>query len=204
MGEVKPHLAISIKQQTLYYSVCCFCLSASRPTSYLLITLMPARKLSWLDPFVDRSIDNGKQKLPLLFDYLELLASYFFELVTIIVIARIHHLKTEHNLNAVKRITDRMTATPASLTSESTELNQIQAMTSLCLGILPLDEATILNLRSVDVFDRKNCYRRIDDAISVLGDIQFLLLALAYEDQAYEEFFELDLNLNLNLGSEND
>lgn len=158
---------------------------------------MPARKLTWLDPFIASSIVTGKQKLPLLFDYLELLAHYFFELVTIVVIARIHHLHSQHDSSAISKITDRII--PA---TRSVELNQIQALTSQCLGIVPLDDRTILNLRQVSLPDRKNCYRRISDAIATLGDVQVLLLAVAYEDGIYEQFFELDLNLDLNVGGD--
>lgn len=165
---------------------------------------MSARKLAWLDPFIDLSIDSGKKKLPFVFNYFDLLASYFFELVTIVIIARIHHLESNDHSDTAIEVIERIVPAKFTQLAQSPELNQIQSLTAKCLGIIPLDEMAILALRSTALMDRKNCYRRIGDAISVLGDVQILLLALAYGDGDYEEFFELNINLNLNLGINDD
>lgn len=154
---------------------------------------MPARKLEWLDPIVEDIVAQGKDKLPLLFEYLELCVAYLFELLIITIVARLYHLHHASRVDLIEPIADRLL--PLLEIEADNPLGQIQATTAQCLGILPLSEQTIAGLRSVPEIDRKNCYRRITDAIGTLGEMQIYLLALAYEDGEYERFFNLDLNL---------
>lgn len=162
---------------------------------------MSARKLAWLDPFVDGTIAATKDKLPFVFGYLELMAEYFFELTILIVSARVYHLEQVGRGDFAVAVARRIGggSIDAELSSPSDE---IQSMVRQCLGIIPLTDDTVYRLRSVEFASRKNLYRRLSDAIEVMQDAQLLLLSLAWEDDLYESMFELDLNVPLDVSEE--
>jgi hypothetical protein len=164
---------------------------------------MTTRKTAWIDPFLEAIAANTKEHFPVLIDYLELLIQYFFKLVIMIVVLRVYHLRLNDNIPQAKAIVDEFNQDLWEPSVDTLTPNQqIQLLVSQCLAIVPLTEATIWQLRQVSFADRKNVYRRLRDAIEVMGDIQLLLLALAWTDDEYEEFFALDLSLPLAIPEE--
>jgi hypothetical protein len=164
---------------------------------------MTTRKTAWIDPFLETIAANTKEHFPVLIDYLDLLIQYFFKLVIMIVVLRVYHLRLNDNIPQAKAIVDEFNQDLWEPSVDTLTPNQqVQLLVSQCLAIVPLTEATIWQLRQVSFADRKNVYRRLRDAIEVMGDIQLLLLALAYEDDQYEEFFALDLSLPLAIPEE--
>jgi hypothetical protein len=164
---------------------------------------MTTRKTAWIDPFLEAIAVNTKEHFPVLIDYLDLLIQYFFKLVIMIVVLRVYHLRLNDNIPQAKAIVDEFNQDLWEPSVDTLTPNQqIQALVAQCLAIVPLTETTIWQLRQVSFADRKNVYRRMRDAIEVMGEIQLLLLALAYADDEYEEFFALDLSLPLDLSAE--
>lgn len=157
---------------------------------------MTTRKAAWIDPFLETIAVNTKEHFPALVDYLELLIQYFFKLTIAIVVLRVYHLRLNDNIPQAKAIVDEFNQDLWEPSVDTLTPNQqIQSLVAQCLAIVPLTESTIWQLRQVSLADRKNVYRRMRDAIEVMGEIQLLLLALAWTDDEYEEFFALDLSL---------
>jgi hypothetical protein len=162
---------------------------------------MTTRTPNWLDPSLDRSLPD--RQFP--FNYLQLLVEYFFEIVVLIVVYRIYHLRDTGGTleavgvaNQIRQALGEPAPDPDAVPPTSPDLTpnqEVQLLVAQCLGIVPLSEATIWQLRQVSFVDRKNAYRRMRDAIEVLSEVQLLLLALAFKDDQYEEFFALDLQL---------
>ena len=160
---------------------------------------MSERKLAWLDPFFDSAISSTKGKFPYLFSYLELLTDYFFKIVTIIVIARVYHLRDQGETEIIDSFYQRIAPDMFGLIDELAPSNnpanlpteEVRTVTKQCLQIQPLSDEAIWGLRQVEEIEQKNLYRRITDTIEVLQDTQLLLLALAFEDDRYEDFFDL-------------
>lgn len=126
--------------------------------------------------------------------YVDSLIEYLFELVTSIVILRIYHLRSTDRIDRASEIVAGFNEDLYGRSAALTPNREMQLLVAQCLKIVPLSEATIWQLRQVSFTDRKNAYRRLRDAIETMNDIQLLLLALAYEDDLYEQFFALDLN----------
>lgn len=123
------------------------------------------------------------------------IATYAFNLLSLALISRLVQAKSATTGASPDELGDGIFAITVELPPRITPSQEIYGLIALCLKLKPISDQSVYRLRDVTLVDRKNLYRRASDAIEVLQDIQLLLLALAYEDKEYEEFFSLDLQI---------